>query len=156
MPTCFHFPSQNPPKWLPTSILEGFKILIQVGTDFLTVQNRFSRPRRRQEGAKRAPRAPKSADPRRTPRALRRPKTAPRPQEGPQAPQGGPYPLSEADFSNIKRCFGPLLARFGHPTWPSQPTKIFEKSFPTRPRFLIPTCLHFTSQNMSKTFQKSI
>ena len=113
-------------------------------------------PRGRQEGAKRARRAPKSAGPRRAPRALRWPKTAPRPQEGPQAPQGGPYPLSEADFSNIKRCFGPLLARFGHPTWPSQPTKIFEKSFPTRPRFLIPTCLHFTSQNMSKTFQKSI
>ena len=109
-------------------------------------------PRGRQEGAK----SPQIGGPQAGPPSVKMAQDGPTAPRGPPTPQGGPYPLSEADFSNIKKCFGLLLARFGHPIWPSQTTKIFEKSFPTRPRFLIPTSLHFTSQNMSKTFQKSI
>ena len=102
-------------------------------------------PRGRQEGAK----SPQIGGPPADPPSV---KTA---QDGPTAPRGPPSPPGRP-IPPFGGRFGSLLARFGHPTWPSQPTKIFEKSFPTRPRFLIPTCLHFTSQNMSKTFQKSI
>ena len=50
VPTCLHFPSQNPPKSLQNPILECIDVSIEVGIDFLTSWARFWRPTWRHVG----------------------------------------------------------------------------------------------------------
>ena len=50
MPTCLHFPSQNPPKSFQNPILECIDVSIEVGIDFLTSWARFWRPTWRHVG----------------------------------------------------------------------------------------------------------
>ena len=51
MPTCLHFPSQNPTEMLPKSILKGIDFLIDFGNEFLSILVRFWSPTWRQKGA---------------------------------------------------------------------------------------------------------
>ena len=68
VPTCLHFPSQNPPKSLQKPILKGIDFLIDFDIDFKTAQEgpktAQDAPRRRskrQDGPKRSPRLPQEA-----------------------------------------------------------------------------------------------
>ena len=71
VPTCFHFPSQNPSKSLQKPILKGIDFLIDFDIDFKTAQegpktaqdgdpSAKTAPRGPQDGPKMAPRGPKS------------------------------------------------------------------------------------------------
>ena len=50
MPTCLHFPSQNPPTSVQNPILECIDVSIEVGIDFLTSWARFWKPTWRHVG----------------------------------------------------------------------------------------------------------
>ena len=52
MPTCLHFPSQNPPKSHQKSILAGIDFLIDFCIDFFSIWARFWSPTWRQVGFK--------------------------------------------------------------------------------------------------------
>ena len=72
VPTCLHFPSQNPPKSFQKPILKGIDFLIDFDIDFKTAQegpktahdgdpSAKTAPRGSQDGPKMAPRGPKSS-----------------------------------------------------------------------------------------------
>ena len=155
VPTCFHFPSQNPPKLLPASILEGFKILIQTGIDFLIVQNRFWKAK----GPKTAPRGrhdtwpaipskqwfsktkntPKGGHFNAGPTLIRRgnpsPPLSPAHPRVPNAPDRAWNDVSDLTRSGLQDLtwpdlIRPHLARFSVPTWFPISIKIDEKSMP--------------------------
>ena len=73
VPTCFHFPSQNPSKSLQKPILKGIDFLIDFDIDFKTAQEG---PKTAQDGPRR--RSKRQDGPKRPPR---------RPQDGPKRPQ---------------------------------------------------------------------
>ncbi len=73
VPTCLHFPSQNPPKSLQKPILKGIDFLIDFDIDFKTAQEG---PKTPQDGPRR--RSKRQDGPKRPPR---------RPQDGPKRPQ---------------------------------------------------------------------